>query len=79
MKTYTYIKVQQKEIISMTCNKCGKTTNMKDANSILDFQEWLSINFTGGYGSIFGDGSEYECDLCQQCTNELLGNYLRKL
>ena len=37
----------------------------------------MTINFTAGYGSIFGDMNSYECHLCQHCVEKLLGKYLR--
>ena len=76
MKKYKDIKTIRKQFISITCDKCGKTITNEE---ILDLQEWLQISFIAGYGSIFDDGEEYQCDLCQQCTKELLGDYLIKL
>jgi hypothetical protein len=62
---------------SVSCDKCGKICSPE--TDVKDFQEWLHIHFVGGYYSIFGDGDEYETDFCQECTNELLGKYLRYL
>jgi hypothetical protein len=75
MKTYKNIQVIRKDIVSMTCDKCGKTDIVE--KDYMDLQEWLHIHFVGGYDSVFGDGDEYECDFCQQCTKELVGQYLR--
>jgi len=74
MKQYKDIQITRKEFVSTTCDKCGKIEN-----DIIKFQEWLYIHFIGGYNSIFEDGGEYECDLCQECFKELLGKYLRYL
>ena len=63
------------ELVSIVCDRCKKEKDTM--NDIMDIQEWLHINFVGGYASIFGDLDEYECDLCQQCTKEILGKYLR--
>lgn len=88
MKNFKEIKISEKKIVSVTCDKCGKTICFTDndfafkgsnVHEMFDYQNWLHFNFTGGYNSIFGDGNEYECDLCQQCTKKLLGNYLRKI
>jgi hypothetical protein len=46
-------------------------------NDFYEYQEFLSIQFTGGYGSIFGDEANCELDLCQYCVKELLGSWLR--
>lgn len=71
MKHYKDTQITRKELVSMTCDKCGKMEE-----DIMEFQEWQYINFTSGYNSIFGDGYEYACDLCQECIKELLGQYL---
>jgi len=36
-------------------------------------QEALHWQDTGGYGSLWGDGTTYEVTLCQKCAYELLG------
>lgn len=74
MKTYKSIHITTKELVSVTCDKCGKTET-----DIMELQEWYYIHFVGGYNSIFGDGDEYESDLCQQCLKELLEKHLRFL
>jgi hypothetical protein len=63
-----------KEFDFAQCDKCGKTE--KDP---MELQEWYTIHFIGGYNSIFGDGDEYECDICQQCLKKMVGNELRYL
>jgi len=65
---------KKKEIVSITCDKCGKTFTPSD---IIDWQECQLVSFTGGYGSVFGDGATIECDLCQECVKELIGEYCR--
>lgn len=63
----------------IVCDKCGVKYEIHGANdSEMEAQEFLSINFTGGYASIFGDMDKFECDLCQYCMKELLGQYIRK-
>jgi len=42
----------------------------------IDVQEFTSIKFTGGYGSIFGDGGLVKCNICQHCLKKLIGNNL---
>ena len=58
---------------SITCDRCGQTWQA----DTVDAAEFTSIDFTGGYGSIFGDGSHVELDLCQQCLKQTLGQWLR--
>jgi hypothetical protein len=43
----------------------------------MEWQESLQLRFTGGYGSVFGDGTKVAVDLCQHCVKELLGAYCR--
>jgi len=56
------------------CDMCKKEYKASD---IEEFDEFLHIRTTGGYGSIFEDGVTIECDLCQHCVKSLLGYYLR--
>ena len=65
--------IEFEEILGYTCYKCDK-----DFTDIYELSEFLHVTFTGGYDSVFGDGDTYELDLCQHCTKEILGMYLRK-
>jgi hypothetical protein len=62
---------------SITCDDCGKTYGLgTDNNDIFETQEFHHIHFTGGYGSVFGDGDMIECDLCQHCLMKMIkGKY----
>ena len=62
------------KIISLTCDKCKKVIPKDD---IIEWQEAYTIEFRGGFGSVFGDGNEVECDLCQSCLKELIGPYAK--
>ncbi len=71
----TTIKTLKEETIleSITCDICGKTYNKDD---IMELQEFHHIHFTGGYGSVFGDDSYIECDICQHCLHDMIkGKY----
>lgn len=68
---------ERKELIGYICDRCHIHT-FRDKSPFL-FQEYLRIRFTGGYDSIFGDSDTFECDLCQNCVKEVLGNYLRQV
>ena len=59
------------------CDMCNKTYTVNDKYDDFEIQEFLTIRERGGYASLFGDGTEYELDLCQECTEELLGQYIR--
>lgn len=76
MINYKTRKVSQDIIVSKTCDICKKT--VRDCK-----EEWIEygnfVRFSDrcGYGSIFGDGSLIEIDICQHCLNEKLGKFLR--
>jgi hypothetical protein len=71
IKSVTVPITVNKEIIeSYICDKCKR--EYKD-DDIFEVQEFHHIQFTGGYGSVFGDSSNVECDLCQYCLYELIG------
>ena len=59
-------------ITSIQCDCCKK-----DYEDNMDWQEFVRINDVGGYNSAIGDCVHYECDLCSECVNRLLGKYLR--
>lgn len=59
----------------ITCDKCKATYD--DCN-VIEMNGFVSVKFSGGYGSIFEDGGIYQVDLCQQCVKEVLGPYLRQ-
>lgn len=74
---------QEKKItVSITCDVCKKTynTNALEAyatEDIFELQEFTHIKSNGGYGSVFGDGDDIECDICQHCLKEKLGDFIR--
>ena len=41
----------------------------------MELQEAYTIRFMGGFTSVFGDMNEVNCDLCQQCLYELIGEF----
>jgi len=74
MIKYKEVMVKSKEPISMKCNKCGKIITPKDT---FEWQEIFCVYFRGEYGSVFGDGAEVYCELCQDCLKEVLGPYCK--
>ena len=68
-------KVQEvEETIEIICDKCQKKYDIDD---IFEIQEFYHIKFTGGYASVFGDGSVVECDICQHCLLEIIKDFCR--
>lgn len=59
------------------CFKCLKSYRRESGNDCFEAQEFLTFSQRGGYGSIFGDGNKVSVQLCQRCTKELLGPYLK--
>ena len=66
---------------SISCDVCGTTyeypTPEGSTEAVFEIQEFTRLNFTGGYGSVFGDGDNVRLDICQGCLKEKLGKYLR--
>jgi len=63
--------IEIEKLIAIQCDKCKVRYN-----DVMETQEFLFINFVGGYNSIFGDGDKIEGDICQHCFKEVLGEYL---
>lgn len=72
MKKYKEVQETVEKIESITCDVCGKDI----FDDILEYEEKVSINYIGGYGSVFGDGSTVEIDICQKCFKDKLGEYI---
>jgi len=64
--------VEQEVFDKLICDRCKK-----EVQHDFELQESYSVHFWGGYSSVFGDGSEVECDLCQQCLKDLIGDFYR--
>lgn len=45
------------------CDRCERTAEHGD----MEFEEFVSIERTAGYASVFGDGLHVQLDLCQHC------------
>ena len=68
-----YVERPEKVAVAIICDVCKKsfaTDNWEET------QEFLNINFIGGYGSVFGDTTHVEANICQRCLKEKLGPYL---
>jgi hypothetical protein len=59
--------------VAMKCDRCGAVHDDR-----MDIQEYLSWKMTCGYANhTFGDMNRVEIDLCQDCTKEVLGPWIR--
>lgn len=73
MRTFKEKESTTLELVSITCDCCKVTHN--DEMEMLEFLSWHD---RCGYGNrMFGDLNEVDLDLCQVCTFELLGKYIR--
>ena len=70
MIKYKIEKVDCEVFSQFFCDRCKK-----EVTDDMERQETYRIRFNGGYGSVFGDGSQVDCDLCQQCLYELIGEF----
>lgn len=77
MITYKRMLEERKIVDGVTCDKCGKSYSYDDMEGQMEIQEFHRIDFHGGYSSVFGDMSHVECDLCQSCLKEMIGNFCR--
>lgn len=73
MKKYESVTKKTEMLTGVICDRCGNVINVED--DIFEFQEIHSIFFVGGYGSVFGDGSTVQCDLCQNCLMDLIREF----
>ena len=75
----------KKVVVAIQCDRCQKVYRkeeveghiLKKFNDMWEINEFLRLDFSCGYGSIFGDGAKVECDLCQHCVKDLIGPYAR--
>jgi len=63
--------------VYIQCDCCSKEYQ-NTGNDVLEYQEFVHIFIEGGYGSVFGDGSQMQCDICQHCAKILFGKFLRE-
>ena len=64
------------KITAYICDRCVRRVSIED--SPMEAQELFHWRHACGYGSVWGDGTTIACDLCQQCTLEVLGPFVRK-
>jgi hypothetical protein len=61
-------------LVSLKCDCCGRESKIEDD---YEASEFVSLEFVGGYKSIFGDGTHVSIDICQYCLKEKLGIWLK--
>lgn len=59
------------------CDKCKKSWDYDDMEGQFQIQEALSLNFTGGYASVFGDMNNVKVDICQNCLFDMIDDFCR--
>lgn len=72
-KTYTE---EIERPVSVTCNRCKKEYGFEA--DWIETQEFHTINFVGGYASVFGDGAEVLLHICQHCLMVLIGDMVEE-
>lgn len=60
---------------AVVCDVCKREFAPDD----LEAEEFHHVQFTGGYESVFGDGTRVECDICQHCLKTLIGEHCRRM
>lgn len=79
MKIFKTKRVQVTRLAGIRCDRCGYEVRLDGGvERACALQEYLSIEFTAGYGAkAFDDGTHYSCELCEACVKDILGSYLR--
>lgn len=84
MKKITIIErtIKDPYVTEIICDRCEKVISVYDADDnhwsdIIGVQEYHSIDYVAGYGSVFGDGSRVRADICQECLEEIIGDFVR--
>ena len=81
MKEFLSVRTYDKYVSGKICDKCSlesrSENHEKGKLNLVEFSEFVSISFIGGYGSIWDDGMSVEVDFCQHCFKELCGKYCK--
>lgn len=65
---YKTVTKEVRECVGFTCDKCSKAY---DNTSIIEIDELFAYTLRGGYGSVWGDGTQVEIVMCQSCFHEM--------
>lgn len=66
--------VERESITSITCDVCNQ-----EYTDELELQEFIIVDYIGGFNSVFGDKSNIILDICQHCFKQILGDYIKCL
>lgn len=78
MKNYKEVEVNRTELEleSVECDRCGDVLSEDDYWCC--GVPYFELTYVGGYNSDYpGDLHQVECDLCEQCLEELVGEFAR--
>lgn len=70
-----YREASVEEPASIICDRCDRRA--ENVPNCFEFGEYVSIDHACGYGSIIGDETRLQLDLCQYCVKELLLPFAR--
>jgi hypothetical protein len=63
------------EVEYIQCDVCKTSYSVDDCS--YEQNEFINIDYIGGYGSVFGDGTRITLDICQHCFKVFLGDYIQ--
>jgi hypothetical protein len=63
-------KFEDERIKGFVCDVCGKEVSEYEIGDV------VSVDFTAGYDSVFGDGNKVRCDICGECLKAKLGEFI---
>ena len=66
--------IQKEEVISITCNRCGRSEDGEHVSYASDIETWQH-HF--GYGSSM-DTDQIEFELCDNCYKEIIKDFKHK-
>ena len=72
MKKYTEEIKTVKVLSKIECDKCGTVYTEP-----YDMDEFLCLDFPGGYYSVFGDLVQVQADICQKCLKKMIQTFCR--
>jgi len=71
-ETTTFTKtIQKEEVVSVTCNRCGRSEEGEHIEHASDIETWQHYF---GYGST-RDSEHHQFELCDKCYNEWISTF----
>lgn len=75
MKTFEKVQVEQEQLSTITCNKCGVTARItNDLTGLAGENQFQQFELHFGYGSNYDDET-WTFDLCEDCLNEFTSTF----